>query len=95
MISEMKVWMLNKPKGYVTARFDDRGRKSVYDLLPKGIDQWVFPVGRLDRMSEGLLLFTSEGQLGNVLTDPRQGVWKVYNVSVEGHSLISSSDGSR
>ena len=76
---------LNKPKGYIVTRSDERGRKTVYDLLP----QWVFddgwmPIGRLDLDSKGLLLFTTNGKIGNVLTKPG-GCIKVYEIWVRGH----------
>jgi len=77
--------VLNKPKGYIVTRSDERGRKTVYDLLP----QWVFddgwmPIGRLDLDSKGLLLFTRDGQIGNALTKPG-GCVKVYEIWVRGH----------
>jgi len=76
---------LHKPKGYVVTRSDERGRKTVYDLLP----QWAFdngwmPIGRLDLGSKGLLLFTRDGQIGNALTKPG-GCSKVYEIWVRGH----------
>lgn len=76
---------LNKPKGYVATRSDERGRKTVYDLL----SQWAFdegwmPIGRLDLESKGLLLFTTNGKVGNVLTKPG-GCQKVYEIWVRGH----------
>ena len=69
---------LNKPKGYVVTRSDERGRKTVYDLLPKWVfdDGWM-PIGRLDLESKGLLLFTQNGQIGNALTKPGNCM-KVY-----------------
>ncbi len=76
---------LNKPKGYLVTRSDDMGRKTVYDLLPEWVfhDEWM-PIGRLDLESKGLLLFTTNGQIGNVLTKPR-GCIKVYEIWVRGH----------
>ncbi|MCK5854028.1 MAG: rRNA pseudouridine synthase [Sulfurovaceae bacterium] len=80
-----KLLALNKPKGYVVTRSDERGRKTVYDLLPDWIfnDGWM-PIGRLDLESKGLLLFTQDGQVGNVLTKPGNCV-KVYEIWVRGH----------
>jgi len=77
--------VLNKPKGYVVTRSDERGRKTVYDLLP----QWAFddgwmPIGRLDLESKGLLLFTQNGKIGNILTKPG-GCIKTYEIWVRGH----------
>jgi 23S rRNA pseudouridine2605 synthase len=76
---------LNKPKGYVVTRSDERGRKTVYDLLPDWVfnDQWM-PIGRLDLESKGLLLFTTNGKIGNALTKPGNCV-KVYEIWVRGH----------
>jgi len=80
-----KLLMLHKPKGYVVTRSDERGRKTVYDLLPQWVfdDEWM-PIGRLDLESKGLLLFTKDGQVGNALTKPG-GCSKVYEVWVRGH----------
>ena len=80
-----KLLALNKPKGYVVTRSDELGRKTVYDLLP----EWAFsegwmPIGRLDLESKGLLLFTTDGQVGNFLTKPK-GCKKVYEIWVRGH----------
>ena len=76
---------LNKPKGYVVTRSDERGRKTVYDLLPDWVfnDGWM-PIGRLDLESKGLLLFTTNGQIGNALTKPGNCI-KVYEIWVRGH----------
>ncbi|WP_003543809.1 pseudouridine synthase [Desulfotomaculum nigrificans] len=82
--SQPKVYfMLNKPRGYVTTLHDERGRKTVIDLL-EGIEQRVYPVGRLDYDSEGLLLLTNDGELTNALTHPKHKVPKTYLVRVEG-----------
>jgi 23S rRNA pseudouridine2605 synthase len=80
-----KLLALNKPKGYLVTRSDDLGRKTVYDLLPDWVfdDGWM-PIGRLDLDSKGLLLFTTEGKVGNVLTKPG-GCVKVYEIWVRGH----------
>ncbi len=77
--------VLNKPKGYVVTRSDERGRKTVYDLLPDWVfdDGWM-PVGRLDLESKGLLLFTTNGKIGNALTTPGNCI-KVYEIWVRGH----------
>lgn len=76
---------LNKPKGYIVTRSDERGRKTVYDLLPDWVfnDQWM-PIGRLDLESKGLLLFTQNGKIGNALTKPG-GCVKIYEIWVRGH----------
>jgi 23S rRNA pseudouridine2605 synthase len=74
---------LNKPRGIVTTRSDERGRRTVYDLLPSGLP-WVFPAGRLDADSEGLLILTSDAQLAVRLTDPLHHVPKTYRVTIDG-----------
>ena len=76
-------YMMNKPKGYVCTVKDDLGRKTVMDLLPKNIAR-VVPVGRLDYDSEGLLIFTNDGELVNRLTHPRNEVPKTYQLKIEG-----------
>jgi 23S rRNA pseudouridine2605 synthase/16S rRNA pseudouridine516 synthase len=75
--------VLNKPKGYVTTRRDPQGRQTVLDLLD-GVREYVYPVGRLDYESEGLLLMTSDGDLAARLTHPRHGVERVYDAIVSG-----------
>lgn len=75
--------MLHKPRGYLTAMSDDHGRKCVSELV-HSVGSRVYPVGRLDLNSEGLLLMTDDGELANLLTHPRHAVGKVYNVSVRG-----------
>ena len=80
-----KLLALNKPKGYVVTRSDERGRKTVYDLLPDwAFDEGWMPIGRLDLESKGLLLFTTNGKIGNFLTKPK-GCMKVYEIWVRGH----------
>ena len=74
--------MMNKPKGYVTTAKDDRGRKTVLDLIPNDIR--VYPIGRLDYNSEGLLLLTNDGELTNKLTRPKNSIGKTYTVKIEG-----------
>ena len=75
--------MLNKPRGYVTTLSDERGRKTVADLVADAGVR-VYPVGRLDRDSEGLLLLTNDGALAQRLTHPSHGVSKTYQVTVQG-----------
>lgn len=75
--------MLNKPRGYVTTASDERGRKTVLDLV-SDIEERIYPVGRLDMDSDGLLLLTNDGDLTNKLTHPRHEIPKIYNVEVEG-----------
>ncbi len=77
------VLALHKPRGVVTTRSDERGRRTVYDLLPPGLP-WLFPVGRLDADSEGLLLLTNDAELSVRLTDPAHAVPKTYHVTITG-----------
>ncbi len=78
---EYKYYMLHKPRGYITTSSDDRGRKTVMELI-NDIPERVYPVGRLDKDSEGLLLFTNDGALANALTHPSHQVAKMYRVTV-------------
>ena len=73
--------MLHKPRGYVTTMSDERGRKTVNDLV-KDLPERVFPVGRLDRDSEGLIFMTNDGDFANTLTHPSRHVNKTYRVTV-------------
>lgn len=75
--------MMNKPRGYLSSTSDDRGRKCVTDLVD-GVDARLYPVGRLDLISEGMLLLTDDGELKNKLTHPRYSLPKVYRVKVSG-----------
>lgn len=75
--------MMHKPRGFVTTMSDEKGRRCVADLL-KGVPQKVFPIGRLDKDSEGLLLFTNDGDFANKLTHPSSHVNKTYRVTVNG-----------
>ena len=76
--------LLNKPRGYVTSRADPGGRPVVLDLVPH-VRARVFPVGRLDYDTEGLLLLTDDGELANYLLHPRYEIPRVYEAEVEGH----------
>lgn len=73
--------MLNKPRGYLSTVKDDRGRRTVMELVADA-PRRVYPVGRLDKDSEGLLLFTSDGSFANRVTHPSGGVSKLYRVTV-------------
>ncbi len=77
--------LLYKPKGYITSRADPERRPTVLDLLTTGgVRDYVYPVGRLDYDSEGLLLLTSDGDLAEKLTHPRHGIGREYHVRVRG-----------
>lgn len=73
--------MLNKPRGYVTTLSDELDRKCVTELLT-GVTERVYPIGRLDRNSEGLLLFTNDGEFANNIMHPARQVTKTYRVTV-------------
>lgn len=78
--------LLNKPAGLVTTMRDPQGRRTVLDLLPPElVARRIYPVGRLDRDTEGLLLLTDDGALALRLTHPRYALAKVYEALVEGH----------
>ena len=79
----LRYFLLNKPKGYVTTVSDPEGRPTVMDLLPWGTER-VYPVGRLDYASEGLLLMTNDGALAQTLMNARSHVPKIYRVKVSG-----------
>jgi 23S rRNA pseudouridine2605 synthase len=83
--------VLNKPAGYVTTMNDPQGRPTVADLVPRD-PAGLFPVGRLDRDTTGLLLFTTDGDLAYRLLHPRFHVEKVYRVSVEGRPSRTALD---
>lgn len=73
--------MMNKPRGYVTTVSDELGRKSVMELLD-GVNERVYPVGRLDKNTEGLLLFTNDGNFSNDIMHPSRHISKTYRVTV-------------
>jgi len=78
-----KYLLLNKPKNYITTTEDERGRRTVMELISSGANQRIYPVGRLDRMTTGLLLFTNDGELAKKLTHPKHRVKKLYHVSLD------------
>ncbi|GJG87266.1 pseudouridine synthase [Gemmatimonadetes bacterium T265] len=78
-----RYYALHKPRGVVVSRVDERGAPSVYSLLPPDVAEFVAPVGRLDRASEGLLLFTNDTRWANALLAPSSHVPKTYHVQVD------------
>ena len=76
--------MLHKPKGYITTLSDDKGRHTVMEFFPEFLRKVIKPIGRLDRDSEGLLLFTNDGELAKTLTHPSSKIKKYYQVTIEG-----------
>jgi len=84
-VERQRYILLNKPRGYITSRSDPQQRRTVIDLLQEhGVRDYIYPVGRLDYDSEGLLLLTSDGDLAARLTHPRHGVAREYEVRVRG-----------
>jgi 23S rRNA pseudouridine2605 synthase len=77
------VLMLNKPRGLVTTRRDEQGRETVYSCLADAALPWLAPVGRLDKASEGLLLFTNDPAWAARVTDPATGPHKTYHVQID------------
>jgi len=75
--------LLNKPKNYITTMDDDRGRKTVMDLIGRATKERIYPVGRLDRNTTGLLLFTNDGELAKKLTHPKHNVQKLYHAQLD------------
>jgi 23S rRNA pseudouridine2605 synthase len=80
---QKKYILLNKPKNYITTMDDDRGRKTVMDLVSNASKERIYPVGRLDRNTTGLLLFTNDGELAKKLTHPKHDVRKLYHASLD------------
>ena len=88
--------MMNKPRGYVTTVSDELDRRCVMDLL-EDVEERVYPVGRLDRNSEGLLLFTNDGEFANSIMHPSRHITKTYRVTVRpditDEQLVKLSEG--
>ncbi len=82
-LKKNEYYILNKPKGYICSVSDDKGRKTIMDLLPSNAGR-IFPVGRLDYDSEGLLIVTTDGELAQRLTHPSNEIPKTYLVKIEG-----------
>ena len=83
MKSKHQYYLMNKPKGCVCTVKDDKGRKTVMDFLPAGVGR-VYPVGRLDYDTEGMLILTDDGDLAFRLTHPKNEIPKTYLVRIEG-----------
>ncbi len=75
--------LMNKPRGIITTVKDDQGRQTVIDLVADKVDERIFPVGRLDRDTSGLLLLTNDGALAERMMHPRHETQKVYNVTLD------------
>ncbi len=82
-LESTKVYLLmNKPKNFVTTLSDEMGRKTVMDLIKGKVKERIYPVGRLDRMTTGLLMLTNDGDIAKKLTHPSHGVKKIYQVTL-------------
>ncbi|MCF8296053.1 MAG: rRNA pseudouridine synthase [Saprospiraceae bacterium] len=79
---ELRYVLLNKPKGFVTTMDDPQGRKTVMSLVEKACEERIYPVGRLDMQTTGLLLFTNDGELAKKLTHPKHRSKKIYHVGL-------------
>lgn len=82
--------LLNKPKNYITTMDDEKGRKTVMELVHTAAKERIYPVGRLDRLTTGLLLFTNDGEMAKKLTHPKHQVKKLYQVNLD--KKLSMSD---
>ena len=82
--------LLNKPKNFITTMEDERGRKTVMELVANATKERIYPVGRLDRNTTGLLLFTNDGEMAKKLTHPKHAVQKLYHASLD--KKLSAAD---
>lgn len=89
-VPKNKYIIFNKPAGYITSRSDEKGRKTIYDLLPEELKE-LKPVGRLDKDSSGLLILTNDGDLINCLTHPKYEVPKRYRVKIKGSFTLTDA----
>ncbi len=84
VVVEKKLYiLLNKPRGYITTTSDEKGRETVLDLIGSSHKQRLYPVGRLDRNTTGLLLITNDGEVAQRLTHPKHEIKKVYHVTLD------------
>ncbi|WP_299125438.1 pseudouridine synthase [uncultured Tenacibaculum sp.] len=91
-IEKKRYILLNKPKNYITTMEDDRGRKTVMEIVANATKERIYPVGRLDRNTTGLLLFTNDGELAKKLTHPKHNVRKLYHASLDKKLSLSDLD---
>jgi len=89
-LEQKRYVLLNKPKNYITTMDDERGRKTVMDLIGNATKERIYPVGRLDRNTTGLLLFTNDGELAKKLTHPKHNIRKIYHATLD--RKLSMSD---
>lgn len=83
LVKDLVYILINKPKNYITTTDDPQGRKTVLDLIKKATNERIFPVGRLDRNTSGVLLLTNDGDLSQQLTHPSNQVKKIYSVVLD------------
>lgn len=83
LVKDLVYILVNKPKNYITTTEDPQGRKTVLDLIKKATNERVFPIGRLDRNTSGVLLLTNDGDLSQQLTHPSNQVKKIYSVVLD------------
>ena len=81
--------LLNKPKNFITTTRDEKGRRTLMELISNASNNRLYPVGRLDRNTTGLLMFTNDGDLAKKLTHPKHGVRKIYHVHLERNVAIA------
>lgn len=81
--------LLNKPKNFITSMDDEKGRKTVMDLIRRASKERIYPVGRLDRLTTGLLMFTNDGEMAKKLTHPKHEVRKLYHATLDKKLSIS------
>ena len=80
---KLRYVLLNKPKGFITTTDDPENRKTVMNLIARACKERIYPVGRLDRNTTGLLLFTNDGEIAKKLSHPRYGIKKIYHVGLD------------
>ena len=88
---KLEYYRFYKPAGYITTLDDEKGRKTIYDIIPQELKH-LKPVGRLDKDSTGLLIMTNDGDLINQMTHPSLKVPKVYNVTINGRFTVSNAE---
>lgn len=86
---KLRYVLLNKPKGFITTTDDPENRKTVMNLIARACKERIYPVGRLDRNTTGLLLFTNDGEIAKKLSHPRYGIKKIYHVGVDKNITVA------
>ena len=83
--NKTRVWLYNKPVGLITSHSDEKGRKTVFDVLPKNLPRGLKSVGRLDYNTGGLLILTNDGDFSHYLEHPKNSVLRIYNTKIFGY----------